>query len=411
MTRWTVIGGGPCGIASVGRLVDLGYHVNWIDSSFTTGRLGKYYRNIPANTPINDLIYALKLCKSFQFEKHQDIRKSKGIKTISDGLIDKSIVHLPIDSNESIDNLGSYCMDLKYFCEALDDITNVLLENILVQSYRGIVTRIDQSNDWNIKITSNNNEEINLSTDAVILTCGSIPINSIANNISDIVNKKVEIHSLDNVVDSNKVSSYINNNNKSLNEVWCVVGSSHSAMLILKNLIDNNINNIVNIYKSPFRYQHYKEDEVVYPGIGLKGPVGEWTKNKFIHLNNINRIKYDENVSWDEYIEKYNIDHLIFAIGFQTNTLSNQSNYIINLDEPFFPIISINNQIVEYNKLNQYDILTGEINNYGSLFGGGIAYPQYHMYSNNTSEPWIGFKRSIEQIDLMIAVFNNKNRV
>lgn len=38
------------------------------------------------------------------------------------------------------------------------------------------------------------------------------------------------------------------------------------------------------------------------------------------------------------------------------------------------------------------------------LFGGGIAYPQNYRDDENEVEPWVGFKRSIEQTDLIVDI-------
>ena len=36
------------------------------------------------------------------------------------------------------------------------------------------------------------------------------------------------------------------------------------------------------------------------------------------------------------------------------------------------------------------------------LFGAGIAFPQYVVDGGGSQEPWVGFKRSIYQVDLMV---------
>lgn len=37
------------------------------------------------------------------------------------------------------------------------------------------------------------------------------------------------------------------------------------------------------------------------------------------------------------------------------------------------------------------------------LFGGGIAFPQDLIDGGGSREPWVGFKRSIEQVDIMVG--------
>jgi hypothetical protein len=39
------------------------------------------------------------------------------------------------------------------------------------------------------------------------------------------------------------------------------------------------------------------------------------------------------------------------------------------------------------------------------LFGGGIAFPQDYRDDEGEIEAWVGFKRSIEQTELMIEAF------
>ncbi|MFX8910926.1 hypothetical protein ABTN03_19935, partial [Acinetobacter baumannii] len=47
----------------------------------------------------------------------------------------------------------------------------------------------------------------------------------------------------------------------------------------------------------------------------------------------------------------------------------------------------------------------GSIRNRIGLFGGGIAFPQSYRDGEGEVEPWVGFKRSIEQTDIMEAAF------
>ena len=42
--------------------------------------------------------------------------------------------------------------------------------------------------------------------------------------------------------------------------VWAVIGGSHSAMLVVKNLVEAGAKNIVNIYRSDLRFMHATEE-------------------------------------------------------------------------------------------------------------------------------------------------------
>ena len=51
--KWVVVGSGPAGIATIGKLLDSRINpasICWIDSKFEAGDLGVKWYNVPANT-------------------------------------------------------------------------------------------------------------------------------------------------------------------------------------------------------------------------------------------------------------------------------------------------------------------------------------------------------------------------
>ena len=71
-----------------------------------------------------------------------------------------------------------------------------------------------------------------------------------------------------------------------------------------------------------------------------------------------------------------------------------------------------NQEAVSLNELDNYDRWTGEVTlekKSIGLFGGGIAFPQDYRDEEGEIEPWVGFKRSIEQTELMIETFEKNN--
>lgn len=80
--------------------------------------------------------------------------------------------------------------------------------------------------------------------------------------------------------------------------------------------------------------------------------------------------------------------------------------------EPSFSI-TVGDVKLKEEHLDQYDRWIGhvplpsgtdstEVGQYIGLFGGGIAFPQNYRDEEGEVEPWVGFKRSIEQTDEMI---------
>ena len=54
--HWTVIGAGPAGIATVGKLLDSGIDAKqllWIDPDFQVGEFGKLWSGVSSNTKAN----------------------------------------------------------------------------------------------------------------------------------------------------------------------------------------------------------------------------------------------------------------------------------------------------------------------------------------------------------------------
>ncbi len=58
--KWAVVGAGLAGVTTLSVLIEKGQDpktIVWIDPEFNVGRMGKYYRNVPANTKNQILHY------------------------------------------------------------------------------------------------------------------------------------------------------------------------------------------------------------------------------------------------------------------------------------------------------------------------------------------------------------------
>lgn len=274
------------------------------------------------------------MCPAFEFHDTQEIRRQKnhqcGYK-IGDVLSDLD---------------GGQCHSLKYFIEALEDTSTVLRPKTTNISGSVIAAKFfTNSNTWSIQVQlSDTITCIDLEVDCLILACGCVPIvpsiqQIVKTNVDEVIWKGC-IHSLDRFVNTLAVKAELEKD-KSIDDKWCVVGTSHSALLVMKNLIENGIqvNRIINIYKSrELRFQGYdSHGRLRYPGIGLKGPVGDWAR-QFLSFSEIERVRYklrevtvmvtantlcfcsyDASISWSELFIRHNVNHVIFAMGFERN--------------------------------------------------------------------------------------------
>jgi hypothetical protein len=297
---WTVIGAGPCGIAAVGRLIDLDLKVLWIDPKFNCGRMAQY-KNVPANTTNIALVEALRMCESFNFNSFH----KSCVKQNRPNLVDR-------EPNE--------CSDLSLFVEAIEHATKQLLTKVqIIEGYATKFSKLNKSSQWIITVEEpydfhNGVNEVVYQTDAIIYACGGEPtvLNSDSfvpfdiknnnsssrsdynnnnnnnnnnsndgNNIQCIDDSKINLHSLDLMVDSLYVKKLLQllekqseqqnhqeeeekqKKHKDLsNKVFGVFGRSHSGMLIMKNLIDAGCQKIINFYKS---------DELLYMTVTENG--------------------------------------------------------------------------------------------------------------------------------------------
>ncbi len=68
LLEWTVIGAGPAGIASIGKLLDAGVtpkDILWVDPHFTVGDFGTSWRYVNSNTAVEYFLNFYQQCEAF----------------------------------------------------------------------------------------------------------------------------------------------------------------------------------------------------------------------------------------------------------------------------------------------------------------------------------------------------------
>jgi pyruvate/2-oxoglutarate dehydrogenase complex dihydrolipoamide dehydrogenase (E3) component len=201
--KWAVIGGGPSGIGAVGKLIDAGQQVIWIDPNFENiGRMGKYYRGVPANTPNESLWNALTDCQSFEIAKYYANKVKNNEVTLRD-----------LEPSE--------CSQLGYLCDALEHASSTLQSNNLVTVIQGTVTSIFLKDSWNIDISLPDDVyTIQREADCILLAHGASPIFPPNRPPSP-------SHKVDHMVNPVNVQKILDLHPEFLSQPWAVVGSSH----------------------------------------------------------------------------------------------------------------------------------------------------------------------------------------
>jgi cation diffusion facilitator CzcD-associated flavoprotein CzcO len=336
---WTVIGAGPAGIAAIGKLIDQripAHKIGWIDSHFLVGDLGRKWSNVPSNTSVELFFRFLNNCEAFNFKNHS------------------SKFHL-----ESLDPKETCA--LKYIVEPLQWITDHLRKR--VHSIQTISMALSLSQGlWEIKHKTGS-----LYTKNVILAVGS--------ECKNLSFAGPELINLEVALDPEKLRIAIDPK-----DTIAVFGSSHSAVLVLANLIELNAKKVINFYRSPHKYAVFLDDWILYDDTGLKGFAAKWAK---AHLDGI----------LPRNLERVLISDHTFA---ESLALCNKAVYAVGFERRRLPVLE------QYEHLN-YDDRTGIIA--PGLFGFGLAFPQAKFNPLGQLDYRVGLWKFMDYLNSILPIW------
>lgn len=234
---WIVIGAGPAGIATVGKLIDSDiapHKIAWIDPDFAVGDFGTRWQKVSSNTKVELFLKFFNEFKSFEYSSAPDFQ------------IDK------INPEET-------CF-LALATEPLLWITNCLRQKVV--AIKGKVQQLKlYDRHWHITLPDSN-----LRSKNVVIATGAEPNSLSFPGISEIP--------LNVALDPDKLKSTCKND-----DIIAVFGSSHSAIVVMQNLLElSNVKKVVNFYISPLRYAVYFDDWILFDDTGLKGKAALWAR-------------------------------------------------------------------------------------------------------------------------------------
>ena len=339
MLEWMVIGAGPAGIAAVGKLLDQGIapkKIGWMDPHFTVGDLGRKWSHVPSNTQVVLFTRFLEDCKAFQYGKHPK--------------------KFPLDSLDP----GSTCQ-LKNIAEPLQWVTDHLKQKVEVFQDTAMALNLF-GKCWNIKTKDRVIEAKN-----VVLAIGSDPKN--------LSYPEIEIIPLEAALDPQKLAQHI-----TPQDTVGVFGASHSAVLILANLLKLNPKMVINFYRSPHRYAVYLKDWILFDDTGLKGFAAEWAKE---HLDGTLPAKLKRTLVSDHTFEESLAlcNKVIYSVGFQKRKLP----------------------LLEQYEDHDYDDKTGIIA--PGLFGLGIAFPEARLGPLGHLDYRVGLWKFMEYLNASLPLW------
>jgi cation diffusion facilitator CzcD-associated flavoprotein CzcO len=337
--QWAIIGAGPAGIAAVGKLIDQGVPpslILWIDPYFEVGDLGRLWSNVSSNTTVQLFNAFLHEVKSFQY---------------ANVAAQYALTYLPAEAT---------CL-LSHIVKPLQWVSNTLQKQ--VSSVRTTIHAIRlKQRLWDLISDTHT-----YTAHHVILATGAAP--SVLNYPA------MDVIPFDLAIDKQRLENRINSNH-----TVGVFGSSHSAIIIIRHLVELGIKRVINFYRSPLKYAIQMDDWILFDNTGLKGETAAWARAHIDgHLpKNLERYHADE----------HHISHhlpicnqVIYAVGFEPRHTRIMGDYEHAVYNPHMGIIG------------------------PGLFGLGIAYPEIKEDRFGTVESQVGLWKFMMYLNKVLPLW------
>jgi cation diffusion facilitator CzcD-associated flavoprotein CzcO len=271
---WTVIGAGPAGIASVGRLIDHGIapeEIAWIDPEFAAGDIGAKWHSVSSNTHLALFLDYFRGSPAFRF---------------SDG---PTFPLLEIGLHETC--------KLALVAEPLRWITSHLCERVNV--HRAKATALSLRNRrWLIEAG-----EREIASGNVILAVGAEQKRLDYPDLHEIP--------VDVALDPQQLARQPLDGT-----TVAVFGSSHSTMIALPHLLGGPVRKVLNFYRSPLRYAVDFDDWILFDDVGLKGNAAQWARQNIDGAwpDRLERCLVSDPTFAEKLAE---CDHVVYTVGFE----------------------------------------------------------------------------------------------
>ncbi|ACJ18139.1 CBU_1268 family Dot/Icm T4SS effector [Coxiella burnetii] len=340
---WAVVGAGPAGTAAVGELLDAGVDaqsIAWIDLHFQVGDFGRYWGEVTSNTRVHLFLEFLTGYRAFNYAN----------KTCS----------FPIDSFEKT----NFCL-LKHVAEPLQWIADYMRNRVV--SYQTYVNELSvQKAEWHLQT-----QHKSIKAKKVILATGAYPKTL---PFHEKLNEKISPIEIYDALHPLKLAKRCQ-----AEDTVAVFGSSHSSMLIIRELTKIGVKKIINFYLAPIRFALPLGDWILYDNTGLKGETAKWVRENIIQqcLPSVERYP-----STEENIRQFlpQCTKTIYAVGFFQRA----------------PLIR------EIN-LSDYDVCTGIIA--PGLFGTGIGFPRQVTTPLGATEMNVGLWKFMHDIRKVMPIW------
>ncbi|KAF2715923.1 hypothetical protein K431DRAFT_289846 [Polychaeton citri CBS 116435] len=325
-----IVGAGPAGIAAVGNLIDNGIGpICWVDEHFEGGRIHKHYREVPANLKVQGFVDFAASLESFvaalsRAEPNVRRRGKDESNLPSSGKFDA-----PCSITQDEDCALSYGADL---CLALTQGLSGL-SSVFTYKGRVDVAGINQPEGfWRIHLQDVGSASLDARSfigRRLVLCTGSSPF-----SLPPPLDKAgPESLPLDTALSPSRLRTVLHGQSPLS---ILVVGSSHSAVLVLKNLTELALSEgrqvrIRWVYCQDLRYAEWANGKyIARDNSGLKGATATWARE---HLGTgepgcvttervIERVRIARRLDERElYHHCVGMDLIVQALGFKADPL------------------------------------------------------------------------------------------
>ncbi|MCE9620035.1 MAG: pyridine nucleotide-disulfide oxidoreductase [Planctomycetes bacterium] len=272
---WTVVGAGPAGIATVGKLIDAGVdpkRVAWIDPQFKVGDFGTKWRNVSGNTNVGLFVEFLNCCKAFHYRE-----------------CDRGFSLHQQDPTRTC--------ELHRMAEPLEWVTAQLRRQVVCfETPANSLKAHDQV--WHVALAGSSIRSHN-----VVLAIGADPVSLRLPGVEEIP--------LADAMDAQRLAGHC-----SAKDTVAVFGSSHSAILAIRLLIEHcGVKQVVNFFQAPLRFAVPMGDWIQNDDTGLKGATAEWART---HIEAACHPRLERHESTEANMKLYlpRCTKAIYAVGF-----------------------------------------------------------------------------------------------
>ncbi|TVY41290.1 hypothetical protein LSUB1_G002225 [Lachnellula subtilissima] len=376
--RAVVIGAGPGGICAVGNLLEQKKSpILWVDNLFQGGRLNQYYREVPSNTKVKRFIDYAEGVQPFR-DVVKEAEKPNAYTHLK-GLDQEDTCHIA--------QAADMCIMLT---KGLDLERGVAKQvgNVSKASW-------SEANNWTVEINPDQTSSapISVSSDLLVLCNGAAP------TTGPLPVKNIQEIGLDPALKPSLIAEILPAD-KDL--TVGVIGASHSAILVLRNLYNLASTShpklrIKWFTRHPLRYAEEKDGWILRDNTGLKGAVATWAKENLeedvLPSSDVSRFLKKVSTTKEKEQETYlahlpSCTHVVQAIGFMHNEL---------------PVLEREGEKLKI----VYDHETGgfgekEGKRVRGLYGAGIAWPERVTDPEGNVEMAVGLAKFMKYLKKVV---------